>query len=184
MKAITTHRIIHHFLLLVIFFVVFSSTSFAGDRPWRAAGSNDLNGIWRQAGVVILNPALDKEKWKSWFYSRQFFWFLEDNQFKHMQIETDSQAEFEGLTQFQKKMMEESPSMQSISWRSPGVALIKHPERPQKRVDIGIYQKDAESVPHGGKIKPKTGDMIIVFYEYKNPNKPSYYRLLRKISDS
>jgi len=167
-------------LLTALVAMIWASTCAAG-AAWRAADSDDLKGIWRQAGVVVMDPKIDSSL--PWFTSTQFFWFLPDGKLKHLQVDPDPQPGFEGMPPMLKNVMQKSPAIQTISWHSRGIALLKHPERPQQRIDLGIYLTDADAGPDGGKINPRKGDMIIVFYEYKDPNKPSFYRLLRKVSD-
>ncbi len=161
--------------LLLIFLV----SAQAAQKPWRAASPSDIEGVWRQVGSVVLNPTIDKHH--SWFTAKQFFRFLPDGGVKHLLVDPDNQPHLTGLTPMQTIIMNQSKPVQKLTWRAKGIAMLKHPERPPVRIDIGLYTENASSGPKGGKIKPEKGDLIIVFYEYKDINKASYYRLLRKL---
>jgi len=80
----------------------------------------------------------------------------------------------------QRWMLEEGPTTQTLTWRSKGIGFLKHPERPLQRIDFGLYLRDAPTGPKNSPVKPKKGDLILVFYSYRDVNRPVYFRLLRK----
>jgi len=158
---------------------LFAPTAFAADLPWRAAETADLAGIWRQVGVVVLDSKLDRDD--PWYSAKQFFRFPADGGFKHVLVNPDSEPSRIAPTKMQHFMLEKGPTVQHLAWRSRGIAFLKHPERPPQRVDFGLYLRSAPTGPRGGAIKPRKGDLILVFYAYKDPNAPMYYRLLRSL---
>ena len=158
---------------------LFTSTTLAADRPWRSAETADLAGIWRQVGVVVLAPKLDRNE--PWFSAKQFFRFPAGGGFKHVLVNPDDEPSRITPTKMQRFMLEKGPTVQHLTWHARGIAVLKHPERPLQRVDFGLYLRDAPTGPKGGAIKPRKGDMILVFYSYKDPNAPMYYRLLRRL---
>jgi hypothetical protein len=150
----------------------------AADLPWRAVEQADLEGIWRQVGVVVIDP--DRDRADPWFQATQFFRFPSDGGFRHVLVNPDSEPQRTAPTAIQLVMLEEGPTVQELTWRARGIGILKHPERPQQRIDFGLYLRDAPSGPGNGAVKPKKGDLILVFYSYKDINVPLYYRLLRK----
>lgn len=150
----------------------------ATELPWKAAHQADLEGIWRQVGVVVLDSASDPDD--PWFQAKQFFRFPRDGGFKHVLVNPDSEPQRTAPNAMQRLMLEEGPVVQKLSWHKPGIGLLKHPEHPQQRVDFGVYLHDAPSGPNNGAVEPKKGDLILVFYSHTNINLPVYYRLLRK----
>lgn len=158
---------------------LFAPTSFAADRSWRAAEEVDLAGVWRQVGVVVLDPKLDRKD--AWFSAKQFFRFTAEGGFKHVLANPDNEPSRITPTRMQRFMLYKAPTVQHLTWHSRGIALLKHPERPLQRIDFGLYLRDASTGPKGGAIKPRKGDLILVFYSYKDPNAPKYYRLLRRL---
>jgi hypothetical protein len=169
-------------ILMILLSALFASTLFAAKMPWNAATQADITGLWRQAGVVVLDSG-EVDPSDDWFTAKQFFRFQRDGTVKHQLITPDANPELITQTDFQKQMMSNTKAIQSMKWRSPGIAFLKHPERPWVRMDMGIYQQDADSGPRGSHLKPKKGDLIVVFYDYKDVNKARYYRLLRRISE-
>ena len=166
-------------LLLLALFALNPAGVAAADPASRAASQTDLAGIWRQVGVVVLDPKSDRTD--RWFRAKQFFRFPADGGFRHVLIDPDSEPERATPNPGQRLMLEEGPSVQQLTWHKPGIGLLKHPERPQQRVDFGLYLRDAPSGPGNSQIKPKKGDLILVFYSYKDINLPVYLRLLRKL---
>ena len=151
---------------------------FAADNPWRAVEKEDLQGTWRQVDVVVLDDKSDKND--PWFQAKQFFRFP-DGGFKHVLVNPDNQPERKTPTEIQLFMLEEAPVIQKLTWHSKSIGILKHPERPQQRIDFGLYLRDASTGPRNTPLKPKKGDLILVFYSYKDINTAVYYRLLRKI---
>jgi len=172
------HRARRWFCLWTLL-ALFAPATFAADRPWRAAEITDLGGIWRQVGVVVLDPTLDGND--PWFAAKQFFRFPENGGFKHVLVNPDGEPSRITATNPQRFMLENGPMVQHLTWRARGIALLKHPERPPQRIDMGLYLRDAPTGPEGGAIEPRKGDLILVFYRYKDPNAPVYYRLLRRL---
>jgi hypothetical protein len=157
----------------------FAAAPSAADRPWRAAGMEDLDGIWRQVGAVVIDPKIDRND--QWFTAKQFFRFPGDGGFKHVLVNPDSEPSRATPTQPQRFMLERAPAVQRLAWKKRGMAWLKHPERPPQRIEFGLYLRDASAGPDGGAIKPRKGDLVLVFYTYKDPNVPMYYKLLRRL---
>jgi hypothetical protein len=158
---------------------LFVSTAFAAGHPWRAAEPDDLAGTWRQVGVVLLVPGLDRND--PWYSAKQFFRFPAGGGLKHVLVNPDRAPSRHTPTQGQRHMLENAPTVQHLTWRTSGIAILKHPERPPQRVDLGLYLRDAPTGPKGGAIEPRKGDLILAFYSYKDPNVAMYYRLLRRL---
>jgi len=165
-------------LYVLVLFALSQAEIFAADYPWRSAEESDLEGIWRQVGVVVLDPKSDPAD--PWFQAKQFFRFPPDGGFKHVLVNPDAEPERTTPTAMQLFMLEEAPVIQKLTWHTRGIGLLKHPERPQQRIDFGLYLRDATTGPHDGAVRPKKGDLILVFYSYSDINDPVYYRLLRK----
>jgi len=156
-----------------------SAGALAADYPWRAAEPADLEGIWRQVGVVVLDADSDAED--PWFQARQFFRFPADGGFKHVLVNPDREPARSTPNEMQLFMLTQAPTVQSLKWHSRGIGLLKHPERPQQRIDFGLYLRDAPTGPNNSALEPKQGDLILVFYDYRDINAAWYYRLLRKL---
>jgi len=165
-------------LYLFALFLLNPAGIFAADYPWRAAEQADLDGIWRQVGIVVLDPESDPND--PWFQAKQFFRFPSDGGLRHVLVNPDSEPERITPTKMQLFMLEEGPTVQTLTWRAKGIGILKHPERPQQRIDFGLYLRDAPTGPRSSAMKPKKGDLILVFYSYKDINAAVYYRLLRK----
>lgn len=174
----STRYPLFQWLLLFAFGAINQSAIKAAELPWRAAEQSDLEGIWRQVGVVVLDPGSDRSD--PWFRAKQFFRFPADGGFRHVLVNPDSEPGRETPNEFQLFMLNNGPGVQTLNWRARGIGMLKHPERPQQRIDFGIYLRDAPTGPANGAIEPKQGDLILVFYSYKDINTPLYYRLLRK----
>ncbi len=114
-------------------------------------------------------------------FGQTVFRFPADGGFRHVLVNPDHEPTRITPTQMQQYMLEKGPTTQQLTWRARGIALLKHPERPLQRVDFSLYLRDAPVGPRGGAIKPRIGDLILVFYTYKDPNAPMYYRLLRRV---
>ena len=166
-------------LYLLVLFVLDTSGVAAADSPWRAAEPADMGGTWRQVGVVVLDPKSDHND--PWFQAKQFFHFPPGGGFKHVLVNPDSEPDRQSPNKMQRWMLEEGPTVQSLTWRSRGIGFLKHPERPQQRIDFGLYLRDAPTGPKNSPVKPRKGDLILVFYSYKDINIPLYFRLLRKL---
>ena len=171
------HPALQGFCLLVLVALDPSGVA-AADLPWRAAQQGDLDGTWRQVGVVVLDPKSDRND--PWFQAKQFFRFPPDGTYRHVLVNPDSEPERTTPTKMQRWMLEEGPSTQRLTWRVPGIGFVKHPERPPQRIDFGLYLRDAPTGPHNAPLKPRKGDLILVYYSYKDVNIPLYFRLLRK----
>jgi hypothetical protein len=169
------HAVFVHILLSVL--AVYSPGIAAADLPWRAAEQADLGGTWRQVGVVVLTSQIRRDD--PWFQAKQFFRFPEGG-FRHVLVNPDSDPKREAPTTMQRRMLVEGPTTQTLTWRSKGIAWLKHPEHPRQRIDFGLYLRDAPSGPKNSPVKPKKGDLILVFYSHKDVNVPVYFRLLRK----
>jgi hypothetical protein len=167
-----------HWLLPLCLLVPGPGGIHAAELPWKAAEIADLEGIWRQVGVVVLDPRSDPQD--PWFQAKQFFRFPRDGGFKHVLVNPDSEPERTAPNAMQRLMLEEAPVVQKLSWHKRGVGLLKHPEHPQQRVDFGIYLHDAPKGLNNGAVEPRKGDLILIFYSHTNINLPVYYRLLRK----
>jgi len=162
-----------------MFLVVVIPSSYAAERPWRSIEQSDLDGIWRQVGVVVLLPSQDRNA--PWYSAKQFFRFP-PGEFRHVLVNPDSEPERTTPNQIQLFMLEKGKATQTLTWHKRSIAWLKHPERPKQRIDFGLYLRDADTGPMGSKLKPRKGDLILVFYDYKDPNVAVYYRLLRKLS--
>lgn len=171
--------LLHFRQLLLCLILSGSLAASAADNPWRAAEQADLGGIWRQVGVVVLDPKTDRNA--PWFQAKQFFRFPA-GEFRHVMVQSAKPTDGEALNKMQRWMLEEAPATQTLQWRSKGIALLKHPECPLQRIDFGLYLRDAPTGPKNSLVKPKKGDLILVFYSYKDINLPVYFRLLRKQS--
>lgn len=171
-------RLVWPRLVVAVWLALCAMAVVAADAPWRAAHVADLGGIWRQVGVVVLDAKSDPKI--PWFQAKQFFRFPADGGFKHVLSNPDSEPDRETPSQMQRWMLEEGPTVQKLTWRSPGIAFLKHPERPQQRVDFGLYLRDAPTGPKNSPVTPRKGDLILVFYSYKDVNVPVYFRLLRQ----
>lgn len=158
---------------------LFAPAAFAADLPWRAAETADLAGIWRQVGVVVIAPKLDRND--PWYAAKQFFRFPAEGGFRHVLVNPDSEPSRITPTQMQRFMLEQGPTVQQFTWHSRGIAILKHPERPPQRVDLGLYLRDAPTGPRGGAIRPRKGDLILAFYSHGDPNALMFYRLLRRL---
>lgn len=163
---------------LLVACLLYPLASVAAELPWRAAEQADLQGIWRQVGVAVLDPGSDPGD--PWFQAKQFFSFPPDG-FRHVLVNPDSNPERLIPNEMQRFMLEEAPATQSLTWRSTGIGILNHPERPQQRIDFGIYLQDAPTGPNNSAMEPKTGDLILVFYSYTDINEGLYYRLLRPV---
>jgi hypothetical protein len=164
--------------LLVLLAAIPAGVS-ASDAPWKAAEPSDLEGIWRQVGVVVLDSETDSND--PWFQAKQFFRFPEEGGYRHVLANPDSQPGRLTPTEMQLFMLQQGPAVQTLKWHSRGIGLLKHPERPQQRVDFGLYLRDMPTGPLNGAVKPKQGDLVVMFYAYKDANLPWYYRILRKL---
>lgn len=151
-------------------------TSLAAELPWRSVEQADLAGIWRQVGVVVLDPGSDPND--PWFQAKQFFSFPPEG-FRHVLVNPDSDPASTIPNEMQRFMLEEAPATQTLTWRSPSIGILKHPERPEQRIDFGLYLQDAPTGPNNSALTPKAGDLILVFYSYTDINEGLYYRLLR-----
>ena len=78
-------------LCLAISLALYSAGVLASKPPWRAVDQADLEGIWSQVGVVVLDPESDPED--PWFRAKQFFRFPADGGFKHVLVNPDSEPE-------------------------------------------------------------------------------------------
>lgn len=170
------HRVITQCYLLCLL-MLGSFVASSADNPWRAATHADMGGIWRQVGVVVLDPKADRND--RWFQSRQYFRFPE-GEVRHVLVQSDKEPKGDSLTKMQRWMLEEATATQTLKWRSKGIAMLKHPERPLQRIDVGLYTRDAPTGPKNSPVKPKAGDLILVFYSYKDINVPVYFRVLRR----
>jgi len=166
-------------LCLLIVLVLGPGGVSASDYPWRAPGPADLDGIWSQVGVVVLDA--DSDAGDPWFQAKQFFRFPADGGYKHVLVNPDSEPGRATPNQMQLFMLTQAPTVQTLKWHSPGIGWLKHPERPQQRIDFGLYLRDAPSGPGNSALQPKKGDLILVYYDYKDVNAAWYYRLLRKL---
>ena len=166
------------YLCMLALLVLDPSGIAAAELPWRAADQADLEGVWRQVGVVVLDPRSNRND--RWFQAKQFFRFPTEGGFKHVLVDPDSEPKRATPNKMQRWMLEEGPTVQRLTWRARGTGFLKHPERPQQRVDFGLYLRDAPTGPKDSPVKPKKGDLILVFYSYKDVNVPLYFRLLRK----
>lgn len=142
-----------------------------GARPFRGAVAQDFNGIWRQVDAVQVDAKLDFKH--PWYTGPQLFWLFPDG-FKNMRLtsEASSPAELEKLIAIWRP----APVIQKVEWRGTGLALFRHPETPPQATEIGLYLRDANPLLPAGRVSPRKGDMIIVYYMNGDP---SFYRLLR-----
>ena len=171
------HRALRRLLVLILSAPAAAGV-FAAEFPWRAAEEADLDGIWRQVGVVVLDPESDRED--PWFQARQFFRFPPEGGFRHVLINPDSEPERTTPNEMQLYMLQQGPTVQTLEWHARGIGFLKHPERPRQRIDFGLYLRDAPTGPNNSAIEPRRGDLILVFYSYRDINAAWYYRLLRK----
>ena len=166
-------------LLLLFLLAPASAGVLAADLPWRAPDRADLEGIWSQVGVVVLDQKVDPDD--PWFQAKQFFRFPADGGYKHVLVSPDSEPERRTPNDMQLFMLTQAPTVQTLKWHARGIGLLKHPERPQQRIDFGLYLRDAPTGPNNSALQPKQGDLILVYYTYKDVNVAWYYRLLRKL---
>ena len=170
---------VSQWLRLLIPLALYSAGVFASNPPWRAVDEADLQGIWSQVGVVVLDPQSDADD--PWFQARQFFRFPADGGFKHVLVNPDSEPERATPNEMQLFMLTRAPTVQTLKWHARSIGILKHPERPQQRIDFGLYVRDAPTGPNNSALQPKRGDLILVFYSYRDVNAAWYYRLLRKL---
>lgn len=166
-------------LCLVIPLAFDPAGAFAAGYPWRAAEQADLDGIWTQVGVVVLDPESDAGD--PWFQAKQFFRFPADGGYKHVLVNPDSEPGRATPNEMQLFMLNQAPTVQTLKWHSRGIGMLKHPERPQQRIDFGLYLRDMPTGPNNSALQPKIGDLILVYYDYRDVNAAWYYRLLRKL---
>lgn len=142
-----------------------------GARPFRGAVAQDFAGIWRQVDAVPFDTKLD---FKNPSYSGpQLFWLFPDG-FKTLRMTSDASGpgELEKLIAIWRP----SPVIQKIEWLGTGLAVFRHRETPPQTTEIGLYLRDANPLLPAGRVAPRKGDMVIVFYMNGDP---SFYRLLR-----
>lgn len=178
----TTQFYLRRLISILMLFSLSTSLSYAAEtqfkNPFKDMGPTESLGLWQQVEVVAMNPTLDITS--PWFTDKQYFWFFANGDLKHLAIEFSSNSQQEGISAFHKSMMENTPAIQKIKWIKTGSAWLKHPERPAVHIGVVLC---TQSVSQAGKTIALKGDMLVVFHEYKNPNKPLYYRVLRKVGD-
>jgi hypothetical protein len=163
----------------IVLICLFSTLVHAGDHPWHAATEKELLGVWRQVSVKLLTSGQDATL--PWYHAKQYFGFRKNGGFKHLLVNPDNEPDRLDPNPFQMQMITQMPTTQTIQWKQPGIAFLKHPERPLQRMDMAIYDKATPPGPGGITVTARKGDLIIVFYDYKDINLARYVRLLRPV---
>ena len=167
--------------LLLLMFVLACVQAYAGGEPYQYADPMEVTGTWRQVASKVIDRSLHKDD--SWFKAKQFFRFTKDGGLNHVITNPDPKlyAEAPDLPRESTRRLLQQTPIQTLTWKNRGVAVLKHPERPEQRVDFLLFSQNLDELFHDSSIKVRKGDLLLGFFHPYDYQKIVYYRLLRKL---